>query len=157
MTSEIQNICRRTLWELYQYTVPSSAWQFKKTTPRRGNVIRLHIINTDLENDLDGLKVSSLMYSIITYLKPLCERSINSLRNIMNLLFVKSDFIIKFRRKRKNRIKAGGRVIKPQSQIFGKKDLKLFLQSTIIWKTHVANDMELTKIRKKTNFLKSKV
>ena len=113
--------------------------------------------NTDLENDLDGLKVSSLMYSIIIYLKPLFEWSINSLRNIMNLLFGKSDFMIKFRRKRKNRIKAGGRVIKPQSQIFGKKDLKLFLQSTVIWKTHVANDMELTKIRKKTNFLKSKV
>lgn len=50
----------------------------------------------------------------------------------MNLLFGKSDFIIKFRRKRKNRIKARGRVIKPQSQIFGKKDLKLFLQSTVI-------------------------
>lgn len=108
--------------------------------------------NTDLENDLDGLKISSLIYSMITYLKPLYERRINSLRNIMNLLFGKSDFIIKFRRKRKNRIKARGRVIKPQSQIFGKKDLKLFLQSTVIWKTHMANDMELKKIRKKTNF-----
>lgn len=88
--------------------------------------------NTDLENDLDGLKISFLIYSMITYLKPLYERRINSLRNIMNLLFGKSDFIIKFRRKRKNRIKARGRVIKPQSQIFGKKDLKLFLQSTVI-------------------------
>ena len=88
--------------------------------------------NTDLENDLDGLTISSLMYSMITYLKPLYEQRINSLKNIMNLLFGKSDFIIKFRRKRKNRIKAGRRVIKPQSQIFGKKDLKLFLQSTVI-------------------------
>lgn len=57
--------------------------------------------NTDLENDLDGLKISFLIYSMITYLKPLYERRINSLRNIMNLLFGKSDFIIKFRRKEK--------------------------------------------------------